>query len=519
MDILPPRRRGQLGAISVGAPITQSFSIQASSKAQSKANPAQLTLPPVKGSVANRPPLSISEQVAEMRKAAAAKATAQSAPKGQADGYGKAPTALVQGFQPPKNTPPITQPPRQPNEDARVPLLARQIPQNKQQVIQQVLAKDAGIVVPATGPAPVIPAKPEIPGGSIIGPTLADDEQELANVVYQMTTKPIPPIVAKWASLRGRQATTDELRNIIGKVLSDVPLTGIADSDYKLKLEKIMRRWLDVLDERAKSRQQKPVQDVNATTSSSIPKPDRFVSPPPPPVTKEGLEAAQKASQEGVKADLAKQDAVTKEVTAESIREALNKITGLAKTLSISASMAREVAKQKAQQLAEAKAKAAAVLTSQTSSEDAKSDAEAMLRGASESKALAEKQANEAGAKEKEALAEKAKLEQALAQMEKAAKSAKQDARNKEERAAAAEKQVVKAEEKALMRAAVLPPRDMPGMVRKPESIQGLGAAPEGGVSVTTILFGLVAVGAVVYALDAKKQNLSGSPTLIESLE
>ena len=131
MDILPPRRRGQLGAISVGAPVTQAFSIQASSKAQSKASPAQLTLPPLKGSVASRPPLSISEQVAEMRKAAAAKAAAKAAPKGQADVYGKPAKALVQSYTPPASTPAITQPPRQPNEDMRVPLLARQIPRTK----------------------------------------------------------------------------------------------------------------------------------------------------------------------------------------------------------------------------------------------------------------------------------------------------------------------------------------------------------------------------------------------------
>ena len=67
------------------------------------------------------------------------------------------------------------------------------------------------------------------------------------------------------------------------------------------------------------------------------------------------------------------------------------------------------------------------------------------------------------------------------------------------------------------MRSAVMPPSAPQSA--KPESIQGLAAAPDSGVGIGTILLGLVAVGAVVYALDAKKQNLSGSPTLIESLE
>lgn len=452
-----------------------------------------------------------------MRKAAAAKAAAKVAPKGQADVYGKPATALVQSYQPPASTPEITQPPRQPNEDARVPLLARQIPQTKEQAIQKVLAKDAGIVVPVKGPPPVIPANPQIPGGgNIIGPTLADDERELANAVYQATSKPVPEIVAKWASLRGRQATTSELRNVIGNVLKDVPLVGIEDPDYRMKLEKIMRRWLDLLDERAKSR--KPVQDVNATTGSGIPQPNRFKSPPLPPITKEGLEAAEKASREGAAADIAKQDAITKEVTVEALRVALAKVAAVTKSFSIAASMARETVKKRAQELAAAKANAAAVLTSQTSSEDEKSKAESLLRDAGEAKALAEKQAREATAKEQASLAEKVRLEQAIEEMEKAALRAKDDARGKEERAADAEKRVVGAEEKGLMRAAVMPPRDVPGTT-KPESIQGLGAAPDAGIGLGTIFLGLVAVGAVVYALDAQKKNNSGPPTLIETLE
>ena len=35
----------------------------------------------------------------------------------------------------------------------------------------------------------------------------------------------------------------------------------------------------------------------------------------------------------------------------------------------------------------------------------------------------------------------------------------------------------------------------------------------------TPMMLEMVAVGAIAYALDAKKQNLSGAPTLIENLE
>jgi hypothetical protein len=598
MDILPPRRRGQLGAISVGASTTQAFSIQASSKAKSGATPVAVPQSQ-KGSVAKIPALSISEQVAAMRRAAAQKAAQEAKPVGQADVYGKAPVVLVQSYTPPKSTPEVTQPPRQPNENAAVPLLARQVPTTKDQVIQKVLAADAGIAIPVpplakpnkksgltkegllaeikrtagldpwpaliewmklveeeasqkvltesipkvtalvpdraaasqvasilqktvfilfAPPAPSIPSNPPIPGGgNIIGPTFEDDERELANVVYKMTSKPIPSRIASWAAMRRRGAAIADLRRVVASAVAGVPLVGISDPDYRAKLQKIMLRWLDLIDQRDQQRKKGGVQDVNATTGSGIPQPGRFASPPPPPVTKEGFEAAKKAEIIGTQADLAKQSAITKEVTVEAMQAALVKITAVLKSLSIGASMARETAKKAAQVLSEAKAKAAETLTSQTASEDAKSDAEARLRTAAEAKSLADKKAAEAVARVAEVDEEKAKLERAIAEMQKEASRAKDRAQSSERAAVEAEKQVVKAEEKALTKAAVMP-QTGPGF-KPPESIQGLGASPDGGMPVTSILLGLVAVGAIAYALDAKKQNLSGAPTLIENLE
>ena len=127
------------------------------------------------------------------------------------------------------------------------------------------------------------------------------------------------------------------------------------------------------------------------------------------------------------------------------------------------------------------------------------------------------KQANEASAKERSSLAEKNRLERAIEEMEREARRAKEDARSKEERAAEAEQQIVKEEEKALRKPLPFRPSEMP--TKQSESIQGLGAAPGAGIGVGTILLGLVAVGAVVYALDAQKTKNSGPPTLIETLE
>ena len=68
MEILPPRRRGQLGAITAGAGVqgpSGGFSIQASSVAKASSSPAPVKNPVApKGSVAPPVTPSVSEQVA-----------------------------------------------------------------------------------------------------------------------------------------------------------------------------------------------------------------------------------------------------------------------------------------------------------------------------------------------------------------------------------------------------------------------------------------------------------------------
>ena len=154
MDILPPRRRGQLGAITAGAGVqgpSGGFSIQASSTAKASASPAPREQRPEKGSVTAPTQQSISEQMAIQARAASTVA-GQALQNSSGGTYTPGQQVAVVGYSPAAGTPAITQPPRQPNESSTVTALAKQEPQTREQVIQQTLAADAGIAISIAPP-------------------------------------------------------------------------------------------------------------------------------------------------------------------------------------------------------------------------------------------------------------------------------------------------------------------------------------------------------------------------------
>lgn len=150
MEIIPPRRPGKLGAFNVGPGVqgpSGGFSIDSSSRAPSSQRPVS--------------PASVSEQVSLQQSSSARASTIVTPQAGKADVFSAPAVVNVQSYSPPPSTPAITKPYRQQNEDVRVSLLARQIPQTRDQVIQKVLANDAGIAVATPGsPQPIIPANP-----------------------------------------------------------------------------------------------------------------------------------------------------------------------------------------------------------------------------------------------------------------------------------------------------------------------------------------------------------------------
>lgn len=174
MEILPPRRPGQLGAIQAGTGVagpSGGFSIGASAKAKASPAPMVKTVPPKPGSIAPLPATSISEQVA-LKQSTSAAAAQKALPKPQADVFAPKATVAVQSYAPPPGTPAITKPAPQPNASLTVRAVANQTPVTKAQAIQKVLAEDAGIVVPIRQP-PVVPSKPGVlpPGARAPEPT------------------------------------------------------------------------------------------------------------------------------------------------------------------------------------------------------------------------------------------------------------------------------------------------------------------------------------------------------------
>lgn len=487
MDILPPRRRGQLGAFSVGAGSPGSsggFSVAASSTARPSApamrppSPSVATSRTAPGpSVGTKASVPISEQVASMRAATSQAAAASKAvmPQGsKGDVYQRGQPVAVQSFVPPKGTPAITQPPKQPNESATVRAYANQIPQTPAEVVQKVLAKDAGIAVPIPGqkklvvPDPV-PVKSALLTKSPTGVLVPDGAKKTDVVVPAPRT--VPSLAPAYSS-------------------------GAPSATF--------------------------IPGVSATTNPGFARP--AVQPPPPKITPTVVATATNAAGATVGAKIAEQRASQASIISAAKAEELRRKKMLKDKLEALAKQAEEEAKKRAIEAAAQLAKARQADVSQVQSPDAQARAEAAARDALEAKALAEKQA----------LALQAQLAESAAALEIAKQQVSATAEAADKLRAEAEaktKEALKARDEALKaqaEASTVTSSSQAIMKFEPavdtsnlRIIDNVLPAkpPSEGPSVWTIVLGLAAVGAIAYALDAKKQNLSGAPTLIEELE
>ena len=544
MDILPPRRRGQLGAFSVGngAPGSSGgFSIAASSTAKPSSSPAPAkSSTPAKGSVTPAAAKSVSEQVA-LQQSSSQKAAAKTTPgSGNADVFGKPAVVGVQPYAPPKGTPAVTQPPKQPNEPIAVAQLAKQVPQTKEQVIQKVLAQDAGIAVPVKGPPPIIPVNPPlkpVPVG-----TIEQDEASLFKAITQATGVPPMPGVVGWARARRQGVALRVMRDAIPKAVAEY-----LGKPTMATVAKMMADWISVIE----ARDNKPgtIVPVNATTSSSIPPSPKGPAVVAPVITPAVVKTANAATVAQVAAKVADQVAGTKAVVADQkatqaavAAVTANKIDSVAKATAVTAQKAAE-------EHAAAAQNALVVVNSQTASDDAKAKAQAELRTAAEARALAEKQAADAAAAKAQADAIAAKTQ---AEADKAAADAAAAAETADKKAAEAQKVTevaVQVQQQAATAtsesggAQIIPfPGSNgggggaadPGVTSQtqaltkidPQPTEGSGdlqlpvfhvlddKKPESGFPWGTVLLGLVAVGAVVYATRAG--SLNGAPLIAD---
>lgn len=237
MDILPPRRRGQLGAFSVGGG-TQSGGF----KVQSGAAPASRTPAPPPAQSATQqmatrapsaplrpgPTLAVSDQVKMLQTSAAQDAAKKAAPKGQADAFGPAPKVLVQSYAPPAGTPAITRPPVQPNENATTQALANQKPTNTAEAAQKALAQQ-GLAVPIATASQLVPAAPVASASPVV---------KLFAEITKSTGKSPWAALVEWGALYQKGATREILSGKIPAVaLLGGPLTAAS-------VEVSMRRWL-----------------------------------------------------------------------------------------------------------------------------------------------------------------------------------------------------------------------------------------------------------------------------------
>ena len=237
MDIIPPRRRGQLGAFSVGGG-TQSGGF----KVQSGAAPASTSAapPPAQSAtdqMASRSPsaplrpaptIAVADQVKMLQTSAAQDAAKVAAPKGQADVFGPAPKVLVQSYAPPPNTPAITRPATLPNENASTIALANQKPTNTAEAAQKALAQQ-GLAVPISTAAQLVPAAPV---GS------ADPVVKLFADITKSTGKSPWAALVEWGMLYRKGAT----REILSGKIPAVALLGGALTAASVDVT--MRRWL-----------------------------------------------------------------------------------------------------------------------------------------------------------------------------------------------------------------------------------------------------------------------------------
>lgn len=515
MQIIPPRRPGSLGAISLG-PGAQVFNVQPGTG--SSGTRAASDTPAPKGSVAPVPAKSVSEQVQELRVASAQKAAAVVKPSGQADVYRNPPTAYVQSYAPPKGTPAVTAPPKQPNESAVVRALANQVPQTKAQAVQKVLAQQAGLAVAIPNQPPIVLQKnPPLP-----------------------RPPPIPPVKP---------------------VTNPVVSPGITPP-----------RAMPAVPSAPGG-----VYSVNATTASNIP-PGPYVNPPLPKPSPQSARAALVAASAQEKADVKKADAVTAATTAKIAESAALKASMAHKASLTEAAARREAAKQAVVKLESARAQTMQILTSQTASEDAKAKAQSDLRDAQAEAQVLVKASQEADVKVQKAAEVKIEAAETAKSAVNEAQKASGEAADATAAAGSAIKEFTAVAEKpqgldmgsiqkasteeltGLLAAAeagtsfkdlrpmevaaavpaikaelarrnaaaaptstALAPIDSQGPLTSSRQFATMAppkpAEEEKGVSATTILLGLVAVGAIAYALSPKKTGFSGAPTLIESLE
>lgn len=513
MEILPPRRPGQLGAIKAGAGSqgpSGGFSIDSSSRAKRSDAPSPRAPPPAKGSVAKPTTQSVSEQVAMQQSTSAT--VARAAVKDSTGGtYSPGQKVAVRSYVPPPSTPAITQPPKQPNESAQVKILANQIPQTQAQAIQKVLASDAGIAMPlpAGQPPTVLPTPARVPG--VVG-SLEKDEEILFLAIARAVGSPAPESIRAWAAMRRKKAPAQDMRAQIGTVVS-MAYQGRSPmaANARAKVAREMESWLAIVEQK-----DQPIQPVNATTSSSMPVP----RPPPatsPVLNPEVAKRAALASGAIVGAKVAEQKAIQVATVTDLTKVRTQTTAEAKKRADADAAYRRKQAEARAKALADAKQNASVVLADQTASEDAKAKAQAELRDAQEAAALAKKQSAEAEAQAQKLAAEKAKLEADVMALEEAKAKAQAEAQAKAEEATKKQEAAVQAEASASQPGIVIPFPGSVSPVPQPVPVQAEPAPPQpsAGISPLTVGLGLAVVAALVYARTVKS-TMNGAPLVVE---
>lgn len=529
MDIIPPRRRGQLGAFSVGVG-TQSGGFKVSPSASPSAKSKAPAPPPSRSmsmEMATRAPsaplrpgpaLSISEQVEAERKSLAASTSAKAARQvtpqfSKGDNFQNSAVVAVQGYRPPAATPQVTQPAKQPNENAAVTAAANQQPQTRGQVIQQVLARDGGVLV-SSGNLPAVPPAPGQPGNELAMSALADLQPlslAEATLIKRITSpelrpdrrsKPIPGALPQWLRDWRKGVAAKELESQIKPIAYD---DGVVVVELRTFLKTAPRP----------SDQPIPV----GATSRPPPLPQPAPPQPAPALSPAVAETAAKASGAIVGAKIAVAQAKNLELMKAKIEASKKVLEEKKKIAEAKKKEAEEAAKAASEKEKKSIVEADAIIKNQTATDGDKTEMEAKVRAAAEEKARAEKAAAAAAAEAARLAAEKEAAEKASADLAKAADVAKaaaeakiEDANKKIEVAQTVEKEI------SIQRATMAKPTiELPDSAVSSKNLvvidQPKADDKKGGMM--PVLLGLVAVGAVAYAVHAKKQNL-GAPLIAE---
>lgn len=520
MEILPPRRRGQLGSFNAGPGVpgpSGGFTV-ATPRAQSAAQKfvADATSAPAStsGGTSKVSAMSVSEQVAALQQSTSRAAAASTMVKPNADVFGRNPMVAVQSYSPPAGTPAITLPPKQPNESAAVRDYAAQVPQTQQQVVQQTLARDAGIAVAIPGQSPLVPVAPSMTPAKL---DYTVEELDLISAINRFSERPSIKDLNAWFLSRRRGASRSVLLSAIDSVLLNV-------SNRKNEVRAIMAQWVSGVANIEDGRGRGAI-PIGATTASNAPV--RVPSIPPPPMSPNRFVAGSRAAAATVGAKIAEQKSTTASVNVDYSRQVLTRIANAASMEKRNVDDAKNNLNLALADLEATKEAALRVIGDQTSSPDAKSQAEAELRAAAEARAQAEKQLLAAQASAQAAADAQAQAAAALKQAQDDAAKLLADAQAKADAAAKAQQDLVKTDTSSQPAATgngqaltVIPTdaatTDMGLKVFEPPAPE---KKPDTGISPMMWLLGLVAVGAVAYALKSKTAGLSGAPTLIEDLD